>query len=29
MSFSHSSPIVVGERVFVTSFEDEKLLTFC
>jgi hypothetical protein len=29
LPYSYSSPIVVGERVFVTGFEDEKLLTFC
>jgi outer membrane protein assembly factor BamB len=29
LPFSYSSPIVVGDRVFVTGFEDEKLLTFC
>jgi hypothetical protein len=28
LPFSRSSPIVVGDSVFVTSFEDEKLLTF-
>lgn len=29
LPYSYSSPIVVGERVFVTGFEDEKLITFC
>ncbi|MBI4908924.1 MAG: PQQ-binding-like beta-propeller repeat protein [Acidobacteria bacterium] len=25
----HSSPIVVGERVFVTAFDGDKLMTIC
>ncbi|MBI3207388.1 MAG: PQQ-binding-like beta-propeller repeat protein [Candidatus Solibacter usitatus] len=25
----HSSPIVVGDRIFLTAFEADKLLTFC